>query len=113
MQQGNAASIYHVRITLKERGAFGKTEDECNLSLEELEEFILRPYRSGKSMLVRGRTITVAELERIEVFASEEEIIALIFASLEQLKDVTKEMIRGPLSWEVEGRVSSHQGKET
>ncbi len=61
--------LYHVRISVA-----GETSDETKIDLtaEELEQQFLKPYREGRPIVVNGRTIEIANLERLRVSQSEQ-----------------------------------------
>ena len=66
---------YHVWITLKGTTPLQRRRElERNLSFEDLETRFLIPYRTGRSLVVNGRTITPDELERVQVFETEQQL---------------------------------------
>lgn len=56
---------FHIRITPKSR----RTEDEVllDLSEEEMERRILKPYRVGTPIVLGGKTIPTNDIERIKI----------------------------------------------
>jgi len=58
---------YHVRVFATKEP---RVEVKFDLRLVELERRILEPYRAVHPIVIGGRTITVEDLERIEIFRS-------------------------------------------
>ena len=96
--------LYHLEITPKvsvppER----RREWEYNLCIKELEHRFLAPYRKGKSIVIRGRTLSsMHDLHRIRVYETKHEIGHLTSIPTGALVDVTKEFITDPAGWELE-----------
>ena len=72
---------YHVRITPRS----DRSHDEVRLDLtkEQLEERFLAPYREGRPIVIRGRTIPSNDIERIcitQTDESSEQLLPLIRA---------------------------------
>ncbi|RWZ59857.1 hypothetical protein EQV77_00745 [Halobacillus fulvus] len=63
-------SVYHVRISVKgQRNGEGK----YNISEEELQERFVKPFKYGDPIIVNGRTIPEASIERFQVSTTESE----------------------------------------
>ena len=119
-------TYYHVRITQKLNGA--KDETKLDLTLEELENQIVRPYKHGQTITINGRTILTKTIERIKISNSsaksdflQPNIIqnprAAAFATtgsirrytVDSSEDVTDKFITGPPEFGVE---ASHTVKK-
>ena len=88
---------YHVWITLKgTTPPQRRRELERNLSFEDLETRFLIPYRTGRSLVVNGRTITPDELERVQVFETEQQLGHGVQIQWNMIPDVTNQFITGP-----------------
>jgi predicted nucleotide-binding protein len=70
------ASWYHVRVSLKSQP--GYDEVRLDLTMAEIEERFLRPYREGRPMVVGGRTIPVDDLAKIRVNVTEQRTDAIL-----------------------------------
>lgn len=105
---------FHVRITQKSNSSHDETK--LDLSEEQLRERFIEFYELGEAIIINGKTIPAADLERIRISASEEDskpLIAQARANAEAssviviggasdewhaadlAKDVTDELIRG------------------
>ena len=119
-------TYYHVRITQKLNGA--KDETKLDLTLEELENQIVRPYKHGQTITINGRTILTKTIERIKISNSsaksdylQPNVIqnpkAAAFATtgsirryiVDSSEDVTDKFITGPPEFGVE---ASHTVKK-
>lgn len=78
-------NYYHVRLQLSEESDL---ETKFDLSREELEERVLEPYRNLRPIVLGGRTILPANLERIEVYEASR--------PSSEFKAYTKELARQP-----------------
>ena len=89
--------VYHVHITSKNPAA-GKrrSENELDLSAEELEERFLKPYRAGSPIVIRGHTITISDLDRIMVFQTDRQLGKPQEIPWRTMSEVTREFITGP-----------------
>ena len=88
---------YHVWITLKGTTPLQRRrESERNLSFEDLETRFLIPYRTGRSLVVNGRTITPDELERVQVFETEQQLGQGVKIQWNMIPNVTNQFITGP-----------------
>jgi predicted nucleotide-binding protein len=72
---------YHVRVSTHSQ----RSHDEVRLDLteSELEERFLRPYREGRPLVIGGRSIPIADLDRIRVNFTEQsssELLPLVRA---------------------------------
>src|SRR5215813_9872065 len=64
---------YHVRVST--RSSPSHDEVRLDLTLEELEDRFLRPYREGRPIVIGGRTVEPADLDRLRVnFTSESSV---------------------------------------
>jgi CAP12/Pycsar effector protein, TIR domain len=61
---------YHVAITPKSDQAHA--EIRLDLSMEELEERFLAPYKEGRPIVIGGKSITPDDIERIRIHRTEE-----------------------------------------
>ena len=89
---------YHVWITLKGTTPLQRRRElELNLSFEDLETRFLIPYRTGRSLVVNGRTITPDELERVQVFETEQQLgHGVQIQQWNMIPNVTNQFITGP-----------------
>ena len=88
---------YHVWITLKGTTPPQRRRDlERNLSFEDLETRFLIPYRTGRSLVVNGRTITPDELERVRVFETERRLGHGVQIQWNTIPNVTSRYISVP-----------------
>ena len=88
---------YHVWITLKGTAPLQRRRElERNLSFEDLETRFLIPYRTGRSLVVNGRTITPDELERVQVFETEQQLGHGVQQQWNMIPNVTNQFITGP-----------------
>ena len=56
---------YHVFLTINSRRE--RHEKNLDLTVEQLEERYLKPYREGGSIITKGRTIDVKDVERMQI----------------------------------------------
>ena len=80
--------FYHVRLTVQ-----GERRDEVkrDISEETLETQFLTPYRTGRAIMINGRTIPPDELNRIRISVSDVE-----WSTADHVADVTDQFITGP-----------------
>ena len=64
--------------------------------LKSLRSVFLTPYRTGKPIVINGRTITMDGLDRIRVFESEGKVGNLAQKPWGNMPEVTNEFITGP-----------------
>ena len=112
-------SFYHVRISLKDTSQ--ADEVKLDLSLEKLEEGFVRPYKSGRTIVINGKAIAIDDLERIIISVSDQDSSEMRDEVVKQRlssrvisaipvewdiagagRDVTDEFIMGPPGWEVD-----------
>ena len=112
-------SFYHVRISLRDTSQ--GDEVKLDLSLEKLEEGFVRPYKSGRTIVINGKAIAMDDLERIIISVSDQDssemrdevvrqrlnsrVISTIpveWDIADAGRDVTDEFITGPPGWEVD-----------
>ena len=92
--------LYHVEITPKVPvPPHRRREWEYDLSFEELEHQFLAPYRKGKSIVIRGRSLTMDDLHRIRIYETQQKIGHLTSKPTGMMADITKEFITGPAGW--------------
>ena len=101
MRPNNSTKLYHVMLVTK--GTQRRTlrqEFEINLHYEFLEKRFLSPYRKGKPIVIKGKTIAMDHLEQIRIFNSEHEIASLenVWAQME----ITQEFIALPPGSDIE-----------
>ena len=96
--------LYHVEITPKVPvPPHRRLEREYDLCFEELEHRFLAPHRKGKSIVIRGRTLSsMHELHRIRVYETQQKIENLTSIPTGMMVDVTNEFITGPAGYELE-----------
>ena len=103
--------MYHIEIKpIVSKPPHRQEEWEYDLSFEELERRFLLPYRRGKAVVIRGRTIAMDNLHRIRVYESERKIGQLASIPRNAMRDVTNEFITGASGWELE--IDSHLSQE-
>jgi hypothetical protein len=56
---------YHVRVTSKSDR--NRPETRLDLTMDQLEERFLRPYRDGRPIVIGGKTIPPEDIERIQI----------------------------------------------
>ena len=96
MMSNNTTKVYHVQLTPKTPGPSGKrNEFGFDLAPEEFEKRFLTPYRTGKPIVINGRTITMDGLDRIRVFESERKVGNLAQKPWANMPEVTNELIIG------------------
>ena len=93
---------YHVRVSVTDQQ---HDEVKTDLTAEELDQQFLAPYREGRPITVLGKTIQLADVQRIRVSSSDEPASQLI----EEIKalDRTSSIVRmgGPgYSWRAAAR---------
>ena len=109
---GKFARVFY-QVTLYCEGSNVSSIHALNLSQEFLESRVLAPYRRGKPITLKGRTIECSNIARICIMETAEEHLQLEDADyyLLQLngftystseRDVTDELIVGPPGYEVE-----------
>ena len=104
-------TFYHIQISLKERKPpYSIRESAFDLSAKELEERFLEPYRQGRSIVTRGRTISLNEIHRIGVYESKREVGNLGEIPWNIMKEVTNEFITSPAGRE--GELASRPGQD-
>jgi predicted nucleotide-binding protein len=67
---------YHVRLST--RSTPSHDEVRLDLSLEDLEDRFLRPYREGRPIVIGGRTVEPADLDRLRVNFTKESSVELL-----------------------------------
>ena len=116
---GKFARVFY-QVTLYCEGSNVSGIHALNLSQEFLESRVLAPYRRGKAITLKGRTIECSNIARICIMETAEEHLQLEDADyyLLQLdgftystseRDVTDELIVGPPGYEVEVAPSPQQ----
>ena len=92
--------LYHLEITPKVQMPPHKTREwEFDLSIEELEHRFLAPYRKGKSIVIRGRTLTMDDLHSIRIYQTKQKIGHFASKPTGMMADITKKFITGPVGW--------------
>lgn len=116
---------YHVRISLKSQKSSDETKTD--FSEEQLQVRIIEPYELGEPIILNGKTIQPADIDRIRISKSQElseQIIQQIIAAdrnssfislggpsnawraASKASDVTDELILGPVGYK-KGKSSS------
>ena len=86
-----------MNINSKAPAASGRrVENELDLSAEGLEARFLSPYRAGTPMVIKGRTITIENLERVRVFQTTSRVGNPQRIPWQDMNDVTSEYIIEP-----------------
>ena len=82
-------TYYHVRITPKSRQSYHDDEVKLDLTLKELEDRFLAPYRKGIPITINGKVIERDDIERIRINESQQdsEVIYPVVVE-EMLKEV-------------------------
>ena len=94
--------LYHVEVTPKvQMPPHRRREWEFDLSIEVLEHRFLAPYRKGKSIVIRGRTLTMDGRHRIRIYETQQKIGHLASIPTCMMTDITKKFITGPVGWEL------------
>ena len=117
-------SHYHVRVTTKSNPS--QTEVDLDLSLEELTERFVNPYKQGMSIVVSGKIVTPSDIDRIQINRTDQDSASVNSSILARLRarnivslvddhgrleskrladygeDVTAQYITGPPGREVE-----------
>ncbi len=117
--------LYHVRLSVS---GSRHGEVKIDMSLDQLQEQFLEPYRLGRPIIVNGRTIKLAKLGRIEVSTSDRSardyipglkakdrssgVLSLggptyLWRAVGQATDVTDRYIKGPPGWDSDTRSST------
>lgn len=97
-------SFYHVRVTVK-----GQRHDEVKTDIDEktLEKQFLQPYRSGKPIVVGGRTITSDRISRIRISVSDWKASQLFPTLREEDRNSRVITLDGPtLEWRAAARAA-------
>ena len=71
-------------------------ENELNLSAEEIEARFVFPYRAGTPLVIRGRTITIEDLDRVRVYQTTRRVDSSQGTPWQEMTEVTSEYITGP-----------------
>ena len=89
---------YHVRVTPRSRRSH--TEVRLDLTLEELEQRFLNPYRQGKPIVIAGKTIPANDVERIRINITDETSETLR-SIVEQERRSSNVFTSIPTSWHI------------
>ena len=101
MRLNNSKDWYHVILIPRGAGpSHIRQEFELNLSIESIERRFLVKYRRGRPMVIKGKTITTEELERLRIFKSGHEIEGL--NDVWSQTEITQEFITDPPGSEME-----------
>ena len=68
-------AYYHVVVRMKAKDS--RSDTWLDLSTDDLEQRVLRPYRQGKPIAMRGRVIDVYDIDRIRITKTEQDSTAL------------------------------------
>ena len=72
MSTDGTNEVYHLHAVVRpSRPGQNRNEFECNLSPAELERRFVVPYRRNSPIVIRGRTVHIADLERIRVYVTD------------------------------------------
>lgn len=95
--------IYHIQITLKEVKPPHKIRELIfDLSVAELEQRFLLPYRQGRAIVTDGRTIMLSDIHRFRVYKSKREVSKFATIPWNMMEDVSDEFITTPPGGELE-----------
>ena len=78
-------TYYHVCITPKSSQSYRDVEVKLDLTLEELEERFIAPYRRGNSITVNGRVYPLGDIERIRINETRKDSEAIYPAVVEEM----------------------------
>ena len=101
MNPDKSTEFHHVYLEEEGTGpSASRMEFELNLSFDSIEQRFLVPYRRGKPVIIKGKTITSKNLERIRLFKSEKKLEAL--SQIWDQEEFTQEFITDPPGSEIE-----------
>jgi len=88
---------FHVRVSTRSQPSYD--EVRLDLSREELEERFLRPYREGRPIVIGGRTVEPADLDRLRVNYTDESSAQLLPIVIEERRRSTVATPTIPNDW--------------
>ena len=92
-----SVSYYHVNI---ERKSSGEETTKLDFSLEQLEERVLGPYRTGRPITIRGTSIDTNDIKQVTITHTEQDSASL--RPLAEQKRASSGIIRiTPLEWDI------------
>ena len=113
MRPEDVTKFYHIWLTPQKpdpsNSSRVRKEVEMDLSIEELERRFLVPYRLAKPIVIKGRTIAIDEIVRIEIYQTGREIRNLASIPWRQMLEVTDTMVTGPAGSDLEATPSKMQ----
>jgi predicted nucleotide-binding protein len=96
---------YHVRISLKSQKS--RDETKTDFSEEQLHVRILEPYEQGEPIILNGKTIQPADIERIRISKSQESSSQIVQSIKEEDRKINVITIGGPsLDWRAASRAT-------
>ena len=126
-------SFYHVRITAKSTP--GQDETKLDLSLNELEDRYIKPYKQGQNIFINGKLVD--DVDRIQIYRTDRDSRDIVELTMERQavstsvrgytlgipsvqylifseegEDVTDELIAGPPGRELEEQSTDHQDNQ-
>ena len=101
MKAGSLAGWFHVIIVPRGPGSTDfRQEFELNLSFQMIEQRFLLPYRQGRAVVIDGRKVAMAKLERIRIYRTEEKVDS--YYQVKDESEITQELILDPPGSELE-----------
>ena len=92
MSTGGTNKFYHLFVVVRQsRPGQNRNEAEYNLSAAELERRFVVPYGRDNPIVVSGRTIPMADLERIRVYTTDGILANPTNANLDSIPEVTND----------------------
>lgn len=107
-------SYFHVRLTSKDSS---RDEVKVDLSVDQLKEQVLHPYRAGEHLILNGKTFQPEDIERLRISKSQESSDQLIrrikaenrrsrvavlggpsyeWKAASRAEDITDQLVKGP-----------------
>lgn len=95
--------LYHVRISLEDESS---DETKIDMSEDELDSMVLKPYRTGEPITLNGRVIQLNKVTRIRISRSEESAESLYPRLKAEDQRSSVVVLGGPsYAWRAAGRL--------
>ena len=92
MSADGTNTFYHLRVIVRYLGPNqSRREVQYNLSLAELERRFVAPYRKDSPIAINGRTLPLADIQRIRVCATHGALQSPTDADLDSIPEVTND----------------------